>query len=90
MHLRDWKSSKAISVVSVAEMFNQMFNLLEIQRTDNNTGLLAEHCSQELIIVHAFGVPCLRHFKKVNSQWKRCLELFVYLFQKCVKNLLHW
>lgn len=57
-------------------MFNQMFNLLDNQRTDNKTGLLAVHCNQELIIIHAFGIPCLRFFKKVNSQWKGVWDYF--------------
>ena len=70
-------------------MFNQMFDLLEIQEPITKQDFLAVHCNQELIIVHAFGISNLRLFKKVNSLWKRCQGLLVYLLKKCIKNILH-
>ena len=37
-------------------MFNQMFDLLEIQEPITKQDFLAVHCNQELIIVHGFGI----------------------------------
>lgn len=62
---------------------------------------MAIHCSQELIIVHAFGVLCLRLFKKgefpvENVVWtiwlliqKMSEELTVFIISHSLKIISH-
>lgn len=68
-------------------MFNQMFNLLEIQRTDNKTGLFGRTLQSEVNYCSCLWCSSSQVLQEGELPVEKVLETICLLIQKMYKEL---